>query len=124
MELNTQDALARAQRLAQEASGQQVADESRERLKRIAARKVTTGFIFPLVEFEKVFGLELWGHGLPDEELTATQKVNRGRWEQVRLAILNNGNTQVRGLRAEVDLHEVRYRGYRVELKGGSTDGT
>lgn len=124
MEPNTQDALARAQRLVEEANNRQIEEDSRERLKRIAAKKVTTGFIFPLAEFEKVFGLQLWGHGLPEEKLTDQQLANRARWEAARIAILNNGNTQVRALRAEMDLHEVRYVGYRMQLfNGRSTDG-
>ena len=90
-------------------SENRIAYDSRERLKRTSAKKFRTTFIFSISEFETTFGLEVWGHGLPEEELTATQKANRDRWQQVRTNILNNGNTQLRAMEAEIDLHEVKF---------------
>lgn len=100
-----------------------IADKSRDRLKDLAAKKFKTCFIFALSEFETVFGLDLWGHGLPESELTSTQKANRKRWKQVRNSILDKGHMQARGLEAEIDLHEVKFKGYKIDLIGGNKDG-
>jgi hypothetical protein len=98
---------------------ERISEDSRDRLKKIAGKKFQTCFVFPLSEFEKTFGLEVWGHGLPDNELTPAQRANKERWDQVRTAILNNGNTQARALDAEIDLHEVKFVGYHMDLVGG-----
>ncbi len=116
--MDSQEALAKAQRAGHRANEGQIKQESLERLRRIANRKFRTCFIFPIAEFETVFGLALWGHGLPDDQLTDEQRVNRDRWEQVRTAILNNGNTQKRALEAELDLHDIKFRGYQIFLGG------
>ena len=100
-----------------------IAHDSRERLKRTSARKFRTSFIFPISEFEMTFGLELWGHGLPDEKLTPIQKANRERWQQVRTNILNNGNTQLRAMEAEIDLHEIKFVGYQMDMTKEKNDG-
>jgi hypothetical protein len=121
--MDSQEALAKAQRAGHRANEGQIKQESLERLKRIASRKFRTCFIFPIAEFETVFGLALWGHGLPDDQLTDEQRANRDRWEQVRTAILNNGNTQARALQAELDLHTCQFVGYRVSLRGGESHG-
>ena len=96
--------------------------DSRNRLKRIVQKKMTTCFIFALSEFELVFGKDLWGHGLPDDEVSSEQKANRERWDQVRTNILNKGNTQARALGAEMELHSVEFRGYSVQF-GRENDG-
>lgn len=122
--MDSQETLAQLARMTTQVSEDRFKEDSRERLRRIAAKKFRTCFIFPIAEFEKVFGLELWGHGLPEESLTPGQRANRERWEQVRTAILNNGNIQSRALQAELDLHSVKYTGYRVELRGGEKHGS
>jgi hypothetical protein len=93
-----------------------IQEDSKDRLKKIVCKKMTTTFIFALSEFENVFGQELWGHGLRDSELTSAQQANKKRWEQVRTNILNKGNTQARALEAEMDLHSVEFRGYQVRF--------
>jgi len=100
-----------------------IAYDSRERLKRTTAKKFKTSFIFPISEFETAFGLELWGHGLPEDQITPMQKANRERWQQVRTNILNNGNNQSRALESEIDLHDVRFVGYQLDLTKETTDG-
>lgn len=100
-----------------------IADDSKSRLKRIASKKFRTCFIAALAEFENVFGLEVWGHQLPESELTPVQKVNRDRWEQVRKNILDKGNAQLRALGMEIDLHKIGFEGYRMTFMGGKRDG-
>lgn len=99
-----------------------IAEDSRKRLKKIAHKKFRTCFISALVEFENTFGLELWGHNLPEEKLTPEQKANRIRWEQIRKNILDKGNTQSRALGMEIDLHRVEFEGYQMNF-GGVTNG-
>lgn len=99
-----------------------IAQDSRNRLKKIAHKKFRTCFIFALAEFENTFGFEIWGHNLPEDQLTPKQKANRIRWEQVRKNILDKGNAQSRALGMEIDLHRVEFRGYRMDF-GGKNDG-
>ncbi len=91
--------------------------DSKERLKRISSKKFKTCFISAISEFEEVFG-KLWGHGLPDEKLSETQRVNRELWGQIRTNILNKGNTQLRAMEAEIELHDIMFQGYKIEMGG------
>jgi hypothetical protein len=99
-----------------------ITNDTRERLKKIAHKKFRTCFISAIAEFEQTFGLELWGHNLPDAELTSAQKANKIRWEQVRKNILDKGNAQARALGMEIDLHKVEFEGYTMKF-GGLSDG-
>ncbi len=99
-----------------------IAEDSQNRFKKIANKKFRTCFIFALAEFEKTFGLELWGHNLPKDEITSEQEANRIRWHQVRKNILDKGNAQSRALGAEINLHLVKFEGYHMNL-GGIKDG-
>lgn len=97
---------------------------SKNRLKNITNKKFRTCFISPLSEFELAFG-EIWGHGLSEEELTSEQKVNRQKWEQIRQNILNKGNTQRRALLQEIELYDINFNGYHMEIrpKGDNKNG-
>ncbi len=97
--------------------------DSKDRLKEIAKKKFETCFIFCIAEFENAFGRELWGHGLQDNELTDTQLKNKDSWMKLRKDILNKGNTQRRALVAEIDLHNVEFEGYRMNLIGDKENG-
>jgi len=109
-------------RQQQELHRGRIAEDSRNRLKKIAYKKFRTCFISALVEFENTFGFELWGHNLPEDQLTPEQKTNRIRWEQIRKNILDKGNTQSRALGMEIDLHRVEFEGYRMNF-GGMNNG-
>jgi len=95
-----------------------VLESMKIRFKKIAKKKFTTCFIFAISEFEKVWGQELWGHGLPEETLTEVQRANRKRWEQVRRDILDKGNGQLRGFESEIDIHNLEFKGYSITFKG------
>lgn len=114
--------LALLRRKRQEEYRGRIAEDSRNRLKKIACKKFRTCFIFALAEFEKTFGFELWGHNLPENKLTPEQKANQIRWEQVRKNILDKGNTQSRALGMEIDLHRVEFEGYHIDF-GGINNG-
>jgi hypothetical protein len=117
-----EEELAALRRKHQKSHRGRIAQDSQDRLKKIAYKKFRTCFIFALAEFENIFGLELWGHNLPESKLTPEQKANKIRWEQVRKNILDKGNTQSRALNMEIDLHRVEFEGYRIDF-GGITDG-
>jgi hypothetical protein len=106
-------AIGREQR---ENSRGRIARDSRERLKKIAYKKFRTCFIAAISEFETTFGVELWGHNLPEDLLTPQQLANRARWEQIRKNILDKGNAQARALGMEIDLHNVEFKGYHMEF--------
>lgn len=99
-----------------------LARDSQNRLKQIAHKKFRTCFISALSEFENTFGLEVWGHNLPEDQITPEQRANRIRWDQVRKNILDKGNAQSRALGMEIDLHIVEFAGYRMDF-GGKRDG-
>lgn len=105
-----------------EAHRGRIAQDSHDRLKKIADKKFRTCFISALAEFENTFGLAIWGHNLPENQITDEQRTNRRRWEQVRKHILDKGNAQSRALSMEIDLHTVEFEGYRMDL-GGKNDG-
>lgn len=86
--------------------------EIHTRLKKVLSTKVTTAFVGALAELESAFG-KIWGHGLPLNKLTENQKLWRGRWVEARDTILNLGNSQVRSLQNELDLHSVAWKGHR-----------
>jgi len=117
--MDKQQELLKLHKLQKKKSQQKLLDDSQERLKALSSKKFKTCFVFAIVEFEKVFGLELWGHDLPDDKLSDLQRVNRDRWQQVRTSILNKGNTQSRAMVAEMNLHEIKYIGYKMDLIGG-----
>lgn len=99
-----------------------IINDSRDRLKKIAMKKFRTCFICAIVEFEKMFGNELWGHELRDDTVTEIQKANRTKWDKVRKQILDKGNTQSRALCLEIDLHKVEFEGYHIDF-GGISNG-
>ncbi len=92
--------------------------DSRDRLKRITSKKFRTCFISALSEFENMFGSQLWGHQLKDDEITESHRVNKIKWEKVRKEILDKGNAQSRALCMEMDLHYIEFEGYHVDFGG------
>lgn len=117
-----EEELANLRRSAREYGRMRMAKNSSNHLKKIANKKFKTCFIAALVEFEAVFGLAIWGHGLSEDKLTEWQKTNRKSWEQVRKKILDKGNTQSRALSMEIDLYRVEFEGYKINL-GEITNG-
>lgn len=117
-----EEELSNLRRTAKEYGRRRVAENSRNRFKKIANKKFRTCFIAALAEFEAAFGIIIWGQGLHENELTKDQRVNRIKWEQVRKNILDKGNTQSRALGMEIDLHKIEFEGYRINL-GETTNG-
>ena len=117
-----EEELARLRRNNTDSHRGRIAQDCRDRLKKIAEKKFRTCFIAALSEFEMSFGPIVWGYGSAEDELTQEQLDNRALWKQVRKNILDKGNAQSRALGMEIDLHRVEFEGYRMNLKG-NTDG-
>lgn len=84
-------------------------EQSRQRLGRLIERRLKTAFVVPLAEIETFFGL-LW------EQPTAEAAMWRERWEACRSRILDNGNSQVRALEAELLQYVVDWVGFNLTL--------
>jgi len=94
-------------------------EDNRERLFRILKKKFETTMIFPLCQFEDCFG-DLWGHGLPDSELTEDQKNNRDLWNECRTKILDNAHRQIRNTKTELNMHDVVWKKYALVFTPGN----
>ena len=58
------------------------------RLKRCIEKSMKTVCVGALSIFEKDFG-HLWGHGLPDDQLTPEERAYKQRWEEARQEIFD-----------------------------------
>jgi hypothetical protein len=72
----------------------------------VLEKKILTTAVGSLALLEKHFGW-LWGDGKPEAELTENELAWREIFLRCRDEILDNGNRQIRGMRAEMDLHQV-----------------
>jgi len=93
-------------------------EKNKDRFKNICRKKFQTCFIFPIAEFEEMFGKELWGKDLPDNELTDEQKLNKIKWDRLRKNVLDKGNGQLRAFLSEIELYNIIYQGYKTNFIG------
>lgn len=93
---------------------EQYKQSSKERLKKIAAKKVNTTMIGALDAIEKNFGF-LWE---PDENgnISEVGVEMRGIYDKVRETILDNGNNQIRNLMTELEQYEITWKRFQVTL--------
>ena len=92
----------------------QFKDVSKDRLLKLAKKKVQTTMIGSLSTVEKFFGF-LWGHeteGSPTPE----QEHMKELYEEVRSEILDRGNTQARNLEAEFVYYDIEWLRYRMDI--------
>ena len=90
---------------------QKYKEVSKERLLKIASKKIQTTMIGALSAIEASFGF-LWGHD-DDESLSPEQEHMKELYDDLRSEILDKGNNQIRNLEAEFahyDIHWLRYR--------------
>ena len=100
-------------------------EASKAKLKTVSAKKVRTGFIGALAQFEEQFGF-LFGVKEPTPEQqqikSCLAKVGfdenywRQKWELVRNATLNQGNNQIRALEKEFETYTVSWNRYNVNI--------
>lgn len=108
------DEIKKIVQLARKANEQKQEVRTKENLKRHVQTKFKTTMIGALAKFEEAFG-SLWGHGIPDDQLTKQQLEFRNLWNLTRTEVLNNGNNQLRAALSEIDNHTVKYN--KVEYK-------
>lgn len=84
----------------------QYEENSKDRLLEITRKKFLTTFIGALDKFEEAFSY-LWEN---DEEMM-------GKWNLVRVKILDNGNNRLRELVAEIQNHTVRWNRYQTRMR-------
>ena len=89
-----------------------LAEQSKTQLIKVLQKKFQTTFIGALSAFEKEFG-SLWGFG-SNKPLTEKQKSAADVWERVRIAILNNGNNQLRAVLNELQQYTTTFNGYKL----------
>ena len=89
-------------------------DSSRDRLSKIAKKKIETTMIGALSSIEKNLGF-LWGHE-EQRDLTPEEQHVKNIYDQIRSEILDKGNNQIRNLEAELAQYEVTWLRYHMTL--------
>ena len=89
----------------------QYKDNSKRRLLNILKKKFDTTIIGSLAAFEENFG-ELWGHGLPLQDLDEDQRYWRDAWMETRSKVLDNGNSNLRASQNEVAQYTFSWNRY------------
>ena len=89
-------------------------DSSRDRLSKIAKKKIETTMIGALSSIEKNLGF-LWGHE-EQRDLTPEEQHVKNIYDQIRSEILDKGNSQIRNLEAELAQYEVTWLRYHMTL--------
>jgi len=92
-------------------SKQKYKDSSKRRLINIIKKKFNTTIIGSLAAFEEGFG-ELWGHGLPTNDLDEDQRYWREVWMETRARVLDNGNSNLRAAENEVSQYTLSWNRY------------
>jgi hypothetical protein len=90
-------------------------DNSKRRLLNNIKKKFDTTIIGSLAAFEEKFG-ELWGHGLPAEELDEDQIYWREVWADARSRILDNGNANLRAAQNEIAQYTLSWNRYVTQF--------
>ena len=89
-------------------------DSSRDRLSKIAKKKIETTMIGALSSIETNLGF-LWGHE-EQRDLTPEEQHVKNIYDQIRSEILDKGNNQIRNLEAELAQYEVTWLRYHMTL--------
>ncbi len=84
---------------------------SKKRLLNNLQKKFNTTIIGSLAVFEEEFG-ELWGHGLPYDELDEEQIEFRRIWKDARTRILDMGNSNLRASQSEIAQYTLHWNRY------------
>ena len=87
---------------------------SKDRLSKIAAKKIKTTMIGALSTIESSLGF-LWGHE-SNEPLTPEQEHMKVLYEEIRSEILDKGNAQIRNLEAELAYYDITWLRYHLNL--------
>ena len=103
-------------------NNEKVKEYSKRQLLEKVTRKFKTTMIGALASFEEYFG-ELWGHGKHRGDLTQEEIRYREIWEEARTAVLNKGNSCLRGALDELAQHAVNKERYKVDFMVSKDNG-
>ena len=93
---------------------QRYKEVSKERLLKIAKKKIQTTMIGALSSLEKHFGF-LWGHE-QEGEVTPEQQHMKDLYEEIRSEILDKGNNQIMNLETEFSYYDITWLRYQMVL--------
>lgn len=95
---------------------------SKERLYQAITKRIKTSFIGALDSVESHMS-PLW-ESEDGKPLTEAQKEIREMFMMIRSEILDKGNNQIREMKNDLDVYEVQFKSYRLELpfKGEDAD--
>lgn len=88
---------------------------SRDKLFKMAKKKIQTTMIGALSTIEENFGF-LWGLSMPEGERSEEQKKIQELYEDARAKILDRGNTQIRNLESEFINYDITRKKHLINL--------
>ncbi len=90
-------------------------EKSKDRLFKVIKKKLETTFIGDIAAIEKSLG-KLWGQEYHDDDLTKEEREAKKIWTTLRNNILDRGNAQIRGIKAELEQHTIQWNGYEYNF--------
>jgi len=94
---------------------QRYKEVSRDKLFKVAKKKIQTTMIGALSTLEESFGF-LWGFDLNESERTPEQRHVHQIYEEARAKILDRGNTQIRNLENEFINYDIARKKHFINL--------
>jgi hypothetical protein len=92
-------------------------DKSKDLLKKISSTRIKTAFIFPIAEFEKMFG-HLWDPNQENAEVEGPEYYAE-LFQKFRKLVLDNGNDQIRKMDKDLDdSFEVAFKKHTIYFRG------
>lgn len=85
---------------------EQQSDIVKSNLRKTITTRLKTSFIFPIAEFERLFG-HLWDETSTSEEVEGPE-FYKNLFVELRKRVLDNGNNQIRAFDKDLDGHDVR----------------
>lgn len=95
-----------------------MSDDLNRQLGESMEKRMKTIMIGALSEFEKVFG-DIWGHGLPEDQLDDEMRRSREEWNEVRTKVLDRGNANIRSAYTELAKYAIEKKRYVYKFQIG-----
>ena len=108
-------AMKRLHDAAKQQNEQKYKENSKRRLMANIGKKFQTTMIGSLSKFEEEFGY-FWGNDKDYSEKTKQEKELFDKWQNVRTAILNNGNNQSRAAMDEMNQYTISWNKFHTEF--------
>jgi len=88
---------------------------SKKKLIDAISKKMRTTMVGAVAACEDYMG-HLWGHGKDNSQLSVAEREWRLTWEELRAAILDKGNNQLRNAIEEINRYSFEYQKYHTDL--------